>query len=88
MSKLTAQGADQTKQFNPKTYKGKRRRKTRRFYNQNYDQRNHQSRYRPNSGDRRISFSGRIQYGQIIEITLGIIRAIEMILGEEILEGI
>ena len=33
----------------------------RNFYNHNYDRRN---RYRSNSGDRRISFSGRIQYGQ------------------------
>ena len=34
------------------------------FYDHNYDQRNYQNRYRSHSGDRRISFSGRIQYRQ------------------------
>ena len=36
----------------------------------NYDQLGYQNRYRSNSGDRRIQFSGRIQYGQK-EVGLG-----------------
>ena len=36
----------------------------RNFYNCNFGQRKYQNRYWSNSGDRRISFSGRIQYGQ------------------------
>ena len=64
MSKLTAQDEDHTNQFKPKIYKSKRRGQTRIFYHQNYGQRNYQNRYRSNSGDRRISFSGRIQYRQ------------------------
>ena len=64
MSKLTAQEDDQNKQFKPKIYQSKRREQMRNFYDQNYSQRNHQNRYRSNSGDRRIPFSGRIQYGQ------------------------
>ena len=63
MSKLTAQDDDQTKQFKPKVYQSKRRGRMRDFYNKNYGQRNYQNRYRSNSGDRRTSFSGRIQYG-------------------------
>ena len=61
MSKLTAQDDDQNKQFKPKIYQGKRRGQMRTFYDKhNYDQRN-QCRYRSDSRDRRISFSGRIQ---------------------------
>ena len=65
----------------------KRRGQTR-FYDQNNDQINYQNRYKSNSGDRRLLFSGRIQYGQNYRDSLGIIRTIEVILGEEILEGI
>ena len=65
MIKLTAQEDNQNKQFQPKIYQSKQRGQTRNFYDQNnYDQRNCQNRYRLNSGDRRISFNGRIQYGQ------------------------
>ena len=65
MSKLTTKEDSQGKPFKPKIYQGKRREQMRNFYyRQNYDQRNCQNRYRSNSGDRRISFSGRIQYGQ------------------------
>ena len=64
MSKLTTQDDSQNKQFNPKIYQVKRRGQTRSFYNrQSYYQRNYQNRYRSNSGDRRISFSGGIHYG-------------------------
>ena len=63
MSKLRTQDDDQKKQFKRKIYQSKRRRKTRNFYDQNYGQRNYQNRYRSNSGDKRISFSGRIKYG-------------------------
>ena len=61
--KLTVQDIDQTKQFKPKIYQSKRREQTRNFYDENYGQRNY-NRYRSNSGDKRILFSGRIQYGQ------------------------
>ena len=61
MSKLTGQNDDQTKQFKPKIFQSKRRGQMRNFYNRNYCQRNYQNRY---SRDRRMSFSGRIQYGQ------------------------
>ena len=60
MSKLTALGNNQNKQFKPKIYQGKRRGQTRNYY----DQGNYQNRYRSNSGDRRTSFRGRAQYGQ------------------------
>ena len=63
MSKFTTQDDSQNKQFKPKIYQGKRRGQTRNFYSR-HDQRNYQNRYRINSGDRRISFSGRIQYGE------------------------
>ena len=53
------------KQFKPQIYQSKRREQSRNFYDKcNYDQRNYHNRYRSNSGDRRIQFSGRIQYGQ------------------------
>ena len=64
MGKLTAQDDDQSKQFKPIIYQGKRRGHTRNFYDQSYGQRNYKIRYRSNSGDRRILLSGRIQYGQ------------------------
>ena len=65
MSKLTTQDDSQNKQFKPNIYQSKRRGQTRNFYNKcNYDQQSYQNTYRSNSGDRRISFSGRIQYGQ------------------------
>ena len=59
-SKLTAQGNNKNKQFKPKIYQGKRRGQTR----NSYDQDNFHDRYRSNSGDRRMSFGGRAQYGQ------------------------
>ena len=64
MGKLTAQDNGQNKQFKPKIYQSKRRGQMRNFYDKhNYDQRNYENRYRSNSADRRISFSGRIQCG-------------------------
>ena len=60
ISKVTAQGNNQNKQFKPKIYQGKRRGQTRNYY----DQGNYQNRYRSNSGDRRTSFTSRAQYGQ------------------------
>ena len=64
MSKLTAQDDGQNKQFKPKVFQGKRRGKTRNFYDKcNYDHRNYQNRFRSDSRDRRISFSGRLQCG-------------------------
>ena len=42
MSKLTAQGSNQNKQFKPKIYQGKRKGQIRNYY----DQGNYQSRYR------------------------------------------
>ena len=58
MSKLTAQGINQNKQFKPKIIKEKRRGQTGNYYKQG----NYQNRYRSNSGDRRMSFRGRAQY--------------------------
>ena len=58
------------------------------FYDKNYGQRNYQNRYRSNSGDRRILFSGRIQYGQNKRPDQGIIRTIDVILEEETLQRI
>ena len=60
MSKLTAQGNKQNKQFKPIIYQGKRRGQMRNHYNKG----NYQNRYRSNSGDRRMSFRVRAQYGQ------------------------
>ena len=60
MSKLTAQGNKQAKQFKPKIYQGKRRGQMK----QNNDQGNYQTRNRSNSGDRRMSIRGRGRYGQ------------------------
>ena len=60
ITKLTAQGNSENKQFKPKIYQDKRRGQTRNYY----DQGNCQNRYRSNSGDRRMSFWGRTQYGQ------------------------
>ena len=54
MSKLTAQGSIQNKLFKPKIYEVKN------YYNQG----NYQNRYRSNRGDRRMSFTGRAEYGQ------------------------
>ena len=60
MSKLTPQDDSQNKQLKPKIYYGKRRGQTRNVYDRHsYDQRNNQNRYRSNSGDKRILFSGR-----------------------------
>ena len=64
MSKLTAQNNKQNRQFKPKIYQSKRRGQARNLYNQNYDQRNYQNRYRSNSGDRNIPISGGKHYGQ------------------------
>ena len=64
MSKMTAQDDDQNKQLKPMIYQSKWRGITRNFYDQNYDQRNYQNRYRSNIGDRRTSYRGRGQYGQ------------------------
>ena len=57
MSKLTAQGSSQNRPFKPKIYQGKMKGQARNYYD-------HQNRYRSNSGDRRMSFRGRAQYGQ------------------------
>ena len=55
MSKLTAQGNNQNKQFKPKIYQGKKRGQTKNYY----DPGNYQNRYRFGSGDRRMSFRDR-----------------------------
>ena len=62
MSKFTAQDNRQNKQLKCKIHQSNRRGQMRNFYdNHNYDQRNYQNRYKSDSRDRRISFSGRIQ---------------------------
>ena len=65
MNKLTAHDNNQNKQFKPKIYQSRQTGESRNHYDQsNSDQRNYQNRYRSNSGDRRTSFRGRVQYGQ------------------------
>ena len=46
------------------------------------------NRYRSNNGDRRVSFSGRIQCGKITEMDQGMNRITGMTLGEETSEVI
>ena len=66
MNKLTTKDDGLNKQFKPEIFQGKRRGQTRNFYDKcNYDQRNYQNRYRSGSRDRTISFSGKIQCGQM-----------------------
>ena len=66
MSKLTAQGDKQDKQFKPKIYQGKKRGQIK----HNYDQSSYQTRNRSISGDKRMSFRDRCRgryeqnYGQ------------------------
>ena len=65
MSKLTSNDDRLNKQFKPKIFQSKRRGQIRHLYDKcNYNQRNYQNMYSSSSGDRRISFSGRSQYGQ------------------------
>ena len=58
MSKLTTQSSDQNRPFKLRIYQGKRRGKTRNYYEQGKCQ----NRYRSNSADRRMSYRGRGQY--------------------------
>ena len=60
MHKLTTQGNSQNKQFKPKICHSKKRGQTKNLYNKG----NYQNRYRSNSGDRKMSFRGRVWYGQ------------------------
>ena len=60
MSKLRVQGSSQNRLFQPKIYQGKRRGQSRNYYDQDRDQ----NRHRSNSGDKRMSYRGRAQYGQ------------------------
>ena len=65
MSQLTNKNEGLNKQFKPKISQGRRRAQSREIYDRHiYGQRGYQDRYRSNSGDRRIQFSGRVQYGQ------------------------
>ena len=65
ISKLTANDDGINKQFKPKIFQSKRTGLTRNLYDKhNCDQRNYHNRYISSIVDRRISFSGRIQYGQ------------------------
>ena len=88
MSKLTTQDDGQNKQFKLKIHQGKRRGQTRNVCGKcNYDQRNYQNRFRSDSRDRRISFSGRIQCGWDYRDRPRYEQTIEMTLEEEISEG-
>ena len=61
---MTTQDDRQNKQFKLQIYKGKRRGQASIIYDRySYDQQNYQNRYRSKGGDKRISLSGRIQYG-------------------------
>ena len=81
MSKLTAQGNNQNKQFKPKIYQGKWRGQTINYYNQG----NYQNRYRSNGGDR-TSFRGRGQHRQNYRGKPLYANTYKMILGEKIFE--
>ena len=89
MSKLAAQNENQNKQFKPMIYQSKRRGQTRNFYDWHYDQRNYQI----------IDIGQIVRIGEyclvvgynmdrVTETDQGIIRIIELILEEEISEGI
>ena len=88
MSQLVTKDDGTNKQFKPQIYQSKRRGQSRNFYDKcNYDQRNYQNRYRSNSRDRRIQFSGRIHYEQNYRGRPRYGQGfIGMTLGEEILE--
>ena len=59
MGELVTRNNGMNRQFKPLIYQSKRRGQSRNFYNTcNYDRGNYQNRYRSNSGDRRIQFSG------------------------------
>ena len=59
MNKLATRDSGINRQFNPQIYQGKRRGQSINFYDVcNYDKGNYQNRYRSNSRDRRIQFSG------------------------------
>ena len=60
MSKLTAQGSSQNRWFKLKIYQEKRRGQARNSYNQD----SFQGRFISISGNRRMSYRGRAQYGQ------------------------
>ena len=60
MNKLTAEGNNQKRPFKPKIYQGKRREQSGNYY----DQDRYQNWYRSNTGDRRVSYRGRVQYGK------------------------
>ena len=78
MSKLTAQDNNQIWPFTPKINQGKRRGLTRNYC----DQDGYQNGYRSNSGDRRMSYRGRAQYGQKFREGSSMIRIIKVILGK------
>ena len=82
MAKLTAQDSSQNRPFKPKIYQGKRRRQTRDYYVQG----KYQNRYRLNSGDRRMSYRGRAQYGENSRGSLQYAHNYRSDLGEEFLE--
>ena len=59
MGKLAARDNRNNRQFKPQIYQSRRRGQSRNVYDShNYDRGNFQGRYRSNSGDRRIQFSG------------------------------
>ena len=82
MSKLTAQGISQNRPFKPKMYQGIRRGQAKSYY----DQDKYQNRYRIHSGDRRMSHTGRAQYGKNLEEGGSMIKIIVVILGKAITE--
>ena len=86
MSKLIAQDDEQNKQFKPKIYQSKRRGQTRNFYDR--CDRYYQNKYRSDSRDSRLSFSGRIRCRKITKIGQALIRTIQMTLEEVISQEI
>ena len=59
MGKPAARDDGTNRQFKFQIYQSKRSGQSRNFYDtHNYDRRNHQNRYRSNSRDRRVQFSG------------------------------
>ena len=78
---------DSINSLNPRYTKVEEEGRVEKFMIYIYGQRGYQDRYRSNSGDRRIQFSGRVQYGQNYRGRPCMNKIIEMTIEEVILEG-
>ena len=72
MCKVAARNNGNNRQFKHKIYQSRRRGQSRNFYDShNYDRGNYQNRYRSNSRDRRIQFSGQSRVDQGMNKIIG-----------------